>query len=110
MSVIGAADPAEQLALCAELPTPGEAASCVRGTKVQNLLGAPTDEFVRLIRGCERPAGRGARRLLPLARQDDHRRHRRGVRSLRLLASLGAARRECAAGARSIDDALVTFS
>ena len=32
---------------------PGEAASCVRGTKVQNLLGASTDTFVRLIGRCD---------------------------------------------------------
>ena len=52
-SVIGPADPAEQLEICAQLPVPGDAASCVRGAKVQNLLGAPTDAFVRLIGRCE---------------------------------------------------------
>ena len=67
---------------------PGDAASCVRGTKVQNLLGAPTADFVRLIGGCGAFAG-AARGLLPLAREDDHRCHRRRVRPLRLPAARG---------------------
>ena len=37
-AVIGPSDPADQLALCARLRGASDAASCVRGTKVQNLL------------------------------------------------------------------------
>ena len=36
-AVIGPVDPAEQLRLCARLAAASDAASCVRGTKVQNL-------------------------------------------------------------------------
>jgi hypothetical protein len=109
-SVIGPADPAEQLAICAQLPAPGEAASCVRGTKVQNLLGAPTDAFVRLIRDCERfQAGprRACYRWLgkTITVVTDGAFARTGCAQL-----TAEARRECAAGARSADDALVTFS
>jgi len=110
VSVIGVADPAEQLAVCAQLPTPGEAASCVRGTKVQNLLGAPTETFVRLIRRCDLlpEAARGAcYRWLgkTITVVTDGAFARAGCSYLS-----GVARTECAAGARSIDDALVTFS
>ena len=77
---------------------------------MQNLLGASTDEFVRLIRGCERlpAAARGAcYRWLgkTITVVTDGAFARSGCSYLS-----GAARRECAAGARSIDDALVTFS
>ena len=53
-SVIGPPDPAEQLALCSRLRSPADAASCVRGTKAQNLLDADEDELGRLIGGCRR--------------------------------------------------------
>ena len=109
VSVIGLADPAEQLAVCAQLQGPGDAASCVRGTKVQNLLGAPIDEFVRLIGHCELLSGtaRGAcYRWLgkTITVITDGTFARLGCPNL-----TGAARMECAAGARSADDALVTF-
>ncbi|HEX4929549.1 MAG TPA: hypothetical protein VFV62_02490 [Gaiellaceae bacterium] len=109
-SVIGPADPEEQLAICAQLPVNGEAVSCVRGVKVQNLLGAATEAFVRLIGRCELfPAGpRGAcYRWLgkTVTVVTDGAFARSGCPRLE-----GEARRECAAGARSVDDALVTFS
>jgi hypothetical protein len=56
VSVIGPPDPAAQLALCAQLPG-ADAESCVRGTKVQNLLGEPPAALVDLIGRCELFAG-----------------------------------------------------
>ena len=56
-AVIGPADPAQQLELCAGLDDQRDAVACVRGTKVQNLLGASTAAFVRLIGRCELFAG-----------------------------------------------------
>jgi hypothetical protein len=53
VSVIGPPDPALQLALCAELSAPADAESCVRGTKVQNLLSEPPEALVDLIGRCE---------------------------------------------------------
>ena len=109
-SVIGPADPEEQLAICAQLPVPGEAASCVRGTKAQNLLGAPIEAFVRLIGRCRLFAD-GARgacyRWLgkTITVVTDGAFARTGCPKLD-----GEARRNCAAGARSVDEALVTFS
>jgi hypothetical protein len=107
--VIGPADPAAQLRICAALPSPADAASCLRGVKVQNLAGATNATYVRLIRGCDEL---GATRLACY--------HRLGktiaVVTDGAFAETGcpalpsAARRACAAGARSMDDALVTFS
>ena len=57
VSVIGPPDPAEQLELCAALADAADAASCIRGTKTQNLLGASTTAFVRLVERCEQFAG-----------------------------------------------------
>ena len=83
----------------------------MRGTKVQNLLSAPTGTYERLIGGLRAVPGRGARGLLRLAREGDHGRDRRPF------ARTGCpklpspdARRDCADGARTIDEALVTFS
>ena len=77
---------------------------------MQNLLGAPIDDFVRLIGRCEllSAAARGAcYRWLgkTITVVTDGAFARSGCPQLS-----GAARRECAAGARSVDDALVTFS
>jgi len=56
--VIGPPDPAEQLTLCAGLSDPADAAACVRGTKVQNLLGRDDADFVGLVERCAQlPAG-----------------------------------------------------
>ena len=50
-------DPPERqplsLRICADLEAPADAADCVRGTKVQNLLDASTRDYVRLIEGCD---------------------------------------------------------
>ena len=110
-SVIGPADPEEQLAICAQLPVNGEAVSCVRGVKVQNLLGASEDAFVRLIGRCELFSERHPRRACyswlgkTITVVTDGAFARSGCARLD-----GEARRECALGARSADDALVTFS
>jgi hypothetical protein len=110
-AVIGPSDPAAQLRICAALEASADAAACVRGTKVQNLLDAPPDAYLRLIEGCDdfsaeaRPAcytwlgkaitvvtdGRFLRTGCPVLPTAD-------------------ARRRCAEGARTIDEALVTFS
>jgi hypothetical protein len=110
-SVIGPPDPAVQLRLCAALPAVSDAANCVRGAKVQNLLGYPDATFIRLIGSC---AGfpEGARAACyrwlgkALAVLTDGEFERVGCPQL----AAPAARRECRAGARSMEDALVTFS
>jgi hypothetical protein len=108
-AVIGPADPAEQLAICARLRSASDAASCVRGTKVQNVLDRPPAEHVRLIRRCERlGAARAAcYRWLgkTLAVVTDGEFGRTGCPRVPAYA-----RPHCRAGARSIDGALVTFS
>jgi len=110
-AVIGPPDPARQLDLCATLGDPVDAASCVRGTKVQNLLDAPVDRHVRLIDRCEGFA--------PEARDDcyrwlgkvlavltDGRFRRTGCPRV----ARPEARRQCDEGARTMEEALVTFS
>jgi hypothetical protein len=109
-SVIGPSDPAAQLAICAGLADPTDAANCVRGTKVQNLLDAPIAEHVALIERCERFAGRAqgaCYRWLgkTIAVLTDGRFAAEGCSRL-----AAGARRECEAGAAAIDEALVTFS
>jgi hypothetical protein len=109
-SLIGPPDPAEQLRICARMRSVTDSASCVRGTKVQNLQDAPTEAYVRLIGGCERfkPAPRGAcYRWLgkTLAVLTDGEFERAGCTQLE-----SGPRRECEAGARAMEDALVTFS
>jgi hypothetical protein len=54
---VGPADPARQLKLCAEFEDGRDAVACIRGTKVQNLVGASTGAYVRLLAGCETFAG-----------------------------------------------------
>jgi hypothetical protein len=110
-SVIGPPDPAEQLLICAGLAEPTDAASCVRGTKVQNLLEYPTSAHVDLISRCA--VFTGAPRAAcyrwlgkTLAVLTDGRFARKGCPRL---GSAGA-RRLCREGARSMDEALVTFS
>jgi hypothetical protein len=110
-SVIGPPDPAEQLQLCATLADPVDAANCVRGTKAQNMLDAPAAEHVRLIDGCER-FGQRARaacyRWLGkiLAVLTDGSFLRAGCPKV----ATPEGRRQCEEGARTIEDALVTFS
>ena len=110
-ALIGPPDPAAQLDLCARVRDPADVASCVRGTKVQNLLDAPTRTYVRLIDRCHRfartPRPACYRWLAKaLAVLTDGRFSRDGCPQL----DGAAARRECLAGARTMDDALVTFS
>lgn len=110
-SVIGPSDPADQLRICAALRDPSDAESCIRGTKVQNLLGRSTATYVALIRRCAVFSG-GTRAACyrwlgkTLAVVTDGEFARAGCPQL-----AGAeARRHCEDGARRIDQALVTFS
>ena len=104
-AVIGPADPAEQLRICARLRSASDEANCVRGTKVQNLQDAPDEAFVRLIGGCERFAAAGEcyawlGKVLAVLTDGEFD-----------CGGLGArARRSCAAGARTADEPLETFS
>ncbi|MGH3072956.1 MAG: hypothetical protein ACRDNB_11920, partial [Gaiellaceae bacterium] len=109
-SVIGPPDPALQLQICAALEDPGDAASCVRGTKVQNLLGEPQAAFVDLIRRCDRfdaTAERACYRWLgkTIAVVTDGAFADDGCPELE-----SEAERLCRDGAASMDAALVTFS
>jgi hypothetical protein len=58
-SVVAPPGPGLQLALCAELEG-DEAASCIHGTKVQNLIASPPEDHVALLAGDGFP---GATRL-----------------------------------------------
>jgi hypothetical protein len=108
-SVIGPPDPEVQIGLCAELPA-ADAESCIRGTKVQNLIGATIGEYVELARTCDLFGGERAACYWWLGKTisvvTDGAFGERGCPRLRD----GLAQRACAAGARRIDDALVTFS
>ena len=110
-SVIGPPDPAVQLRICAGLTHGADAESCIRGTKVQNLLGYPVAAFVELIGGCERFGGQtraACYRWLgkTLAVVTD------GVFGQAGCPRLVArdARRLCESGAHRLNEALVTFS
>ena len=110
-AVIGPSDPAAQLQICAALEAPSDAASCVHGTKVQNLLDASTRDYVRLIDGCEdfAPEARAeCYRWLgkALAVVTDGRFERSGCPEL----ATADGRRQCLEGARTMNEALVTFS
>ena len=110
-AVIGPADPTAQLGLCAGLADPSDTAGCIRGTKTQNLLGAPASDFVRLIGRCELFAGvtrGGCYRWLgkAIAVLTDGAFAQSGCPKL----ANADARRNCSAGARTMEDALVTFS
>jgi hypothetical protein len=109
-SVIGPPDPALQLRLCAGLVDAADAESCIRGTKVQNLLGYPTSAFVDLIGRCESfggPVRAACYRWLgkTLAVLTDGEFARSGCPQL-----TPARARLCTDGARSMNEALVTFS
>ena len=110
-AVIGPSDPAVQLRICAALEAPTDAANCVRGTKVQNLLDASTRDYVRLIEGCEQFAAEARAACYrwlgkALAVVTDGRFARSGCPQL----ATAAARRHCQEGARTMNEALVTFS
>jgi hypothetical protein len=109
-SVIGPPDPDIQLEICAGLGDPSDASACIRGTKVQNLLGRPMVIYVRLIRRCGLfPAATRSAcyRWLgkTLAVLTDGKFGRAGCPQL-----AATPRRDCQAGARRVNDALVTFS
>jgi hypothetical protein len=108
--VIGPPDPELQLRICAGLRDPADAASCIRGTKVQNLLGSSPATLVRLIRRCGLFAGAtrsACYRWLgkTLAVVTDGEFGRLGCPRL-----AAGPRRDCEAGASRMNDALVTFS
>ena len=110
-AVIGPPDPAVQLRICADLEAPADAADCVRGTKVQNLLDASTRDYVRLIEGCEQFAAEARAACYrwlgkALAVVTDGRFERSGCPEL----GTADARRQCLEGARTMNEALVTFS
>jgi hypothetical protein len=110
-AVIGPSDPYVQLDICAALAEASDAAGCIRGTKAQNLLGASTAAFVRLIRRCELFAGATRASCYTwlgktLAVLTDGDFEQTGCPEL----TEPAARADCVAGARSMEDALVTFS
>ena len=109
--MIGPADPERQLELCAEFKDEYDAVACIRGTKAQNLGRASTDAYLRLLRGCEtfaRAVRDGCYRWLgkEVAVLTDGAFERQGCPAL----ESEDARRSCAAGARSYESALVTFS
>ena len=109
-AVIGPPDPAAQLELCAGLASTADAASCVRGTKVQNLLKEPPGAYERLITGCARFAAaarpacyRWLGKALTVV--TDGRFAREGCPTLDPEPA-----RQCAEGARTVDEPLETFS
>ena len=110
-SVIGPADPRVQIPLCRGFQG-REAVACVRGVKAQNLLGQPPEVLLETIERCglfaEESTARACYRWLgkTLAVVTD------GAFAEEGCPSLGdpATRRACAAGARSLDEPLVTFS
>jgi hypothetical protein len=110
-SVIGPPDPVAQLQICAGLASSSDAVSCVRGTKVQNLLGYPTSAYVDLISRC--PVFVGAARAAcfrwlgkTLAVLTNGRFARVGCPRL----DPARARQQCRAGAERMETALATFS
>jgi hypothetical protein len=110
-SVIGPPDPVAQLQICAGLASSSDGASCVRGTKVQNLLGYPMSAYVDLISRC--PVFLGTARAAcfrwlgkTLAVLTDGKFARAGCPRL----DPARARRQCRAGAQTMEEALVTFS
>ncbi len=109
-SVVGPADPSRQLSLCTGLDG-SDAVSCIRGTKVQNLLVAPREDLVALARqydgfpGATRIACyRWLGKVLTVMTDGEFERY--GCRQ----APDDATRRACIAGARESDGPLETFS
>ena len=111
-SVIGPPDPRVQLAICSVLDAASDARACIRGAKVQNLLGRPLEQFVEVIRECELFTGDRTRTACyewlgkTISVVTDSEFERAGCPRL----SSVAARRACRAGARSAEEPLVTFS
>ena len=108
--VVGPADPRQQLAICRTVAA-ADTASCIRGTKVQNLLTKPPELHAVLIADCARFPGKASLtcyRLLGKAL---------GVISNGRFEQTGcprvlrpAAREACVQGVRSMDGPLGTFS
>jgi hypothetical protein len=106
----GPADPREELAICTGVRA-ADALSCIRGTKVTNMLAYDPKIYPILIGDCEHFAGAvaaGCNRWLGKAL---------GVLTDGAFAKSGcpllataAARRACGEGVREMDGALVTFS
>ena len=110
-AVIGPSDPFVQLDLCAGLPRRSDQEGCIRGTKVQNLLGASTSTYVRLIDRCRLFVG-GTRAACyrwlgtAVAVLTDGRFGRVGCRKL----DSAGGREQCLVGVSRMEEALVTFS
>jgi hypothetical protein len=109
--VIGPPDPRNQLAICDSLARDVDIAACIRGTKVQNLIQYPDDMKVDLIKDCKIFNGSMALTCYRWLGKT------LGVVSDGKLAEYGcpklpstAARRACAAGVKSMEGPLVTFS
>jgi hypothetical protein len=110
-AVIGPANPEVQLQLCADLQHQRDAVACIRGTKAQNLLGASTAAYVRLLGRCvlfDGATRAACYRWLgkAVAVLTDGAFGRKGCPALEST----DARRLCLAGARDFESALVTFS
>ncbi len=108
-AVIGPGDPREQLAICRDMAA-ADVTSCIRGTKVQDMLAYSPRIYPILIGDCGRFRGAGAAscyRWLGTAL---------GVLTDGKFAQTGCptlpnpGRRECAAGVKAMEGPLVTFS
>ncbi|HWK28382.1 MAG TPA: hypothetical protein VNS09_17590 [Solirubrobacter sp.] len=110
-SVIGPPDPRNQLTLCSGLSSATDVVACIRGTKVQNLLQYPDDMKVDLIKDCRQFKGSLAATCYrwlgkTLGVVSDGKLLDYGCPKL----PKGAPRKACAAGVKSMDGPLVTFS
>ena len=110
-ALIGPADPEQQLELCAQFDDARDAVACIRGTKTQNLLGAATAAYVRLLGRCELFAGGTVTACYrwPGWRWPCSRTGGSSVTGCPALPS-APARTACGAGAREREGPLVTFS
>src|SRR4051794_22506400 len=108
-SLIGPADPRDQLSICAAVPV-ADQLDCVRGTKVQNLLSYPGELSVELVNGCGKlKAAAACYRWLGrvIGVFSDGKFKRTGCPKL----STPAARKGCTAGVNGMGDGpLITFS
>jgi len=110
-SVVGPADPRAQMALCYGYRG-DEALACVRGVKAQNFLGRGSDLYVDLIKRCdafgEDRVRLGCYRWLgkAIAVLTNGAFERSGCLALQSDDAIDA----CVAGAKSMNEALVTFS
>jgi hypothetical protein len=108
-SLIGPADPRDQLSICSAVPA-ADQLDCVRGTKVQNLLSYPGELSVELVNDCGNLKAAGAcyrwlGRVIGVF--SDGKFKRTGCPKL----STPAARKGCTAGVNGMADGpLITFS